>query len=593
MEAEANPFEDGDEEEARRLYEGTLENPETSPRWRQAAIIFRLNDKKAHPNDQDANEMKLLTFYGYSQTRSELYSHLHDLLRQRVDDEDYLPFVKDMSQHLPQLILDKGCEVLALVGYHRKALEPPAGVAAYAGKQVNDLTVVSTGVPTRTDAYCCVSVLLVGDASLTETLVVHTSCQILNNLSAYAMWAVDRGYHVTEPFHALKDAVIPEEMKYLSPVTLQAMADVLGCNICCIAGAPTIAQTDPDCRKLRQKFKTVVDLGEQEMDTRPSELALLALYDHQGEEKLGTTRAVPLPFTCFGLVPSQYETLVNKNLLRTKAFPPVIRGRFPVHVLGKQLEEEQRMLASLGADGAVNVRHRGQRGAGPQLPPATAGGAGGEVQPSEGGTQAGERDTTRKGGAGHQATEEAAGVVAEVEDEEEGEEEEEAEEEEEVVEEEEEPFDQPYRYNPHWSEERFYDLITMRNLFETFVDENGVPMKEKPTNPLPGGLYFCRRTKSHGGVDELPEFLGAMTNAQGKGNRTSLTKYVDKTDENKVYWKGRDPPYLPVKTNKLARIGAKSKFTVEQARDRFYRFRIYHCYHLTKSGERLEVAAWV
>ncbi len=581
-------------EAARQLYDGTLDAPDTSPRWRQANIMFRQDDASSHPNDKEDSNI-LQTFYGYSKAREEVYDITYDLLTQRIEDGDIysdnnLNAIREMYAELPHLLVDKGCEVLSLVGYHKKALEPSEMVEAYVRQQVDDLMAVSTGVEARTDVYAAVSVLLVGDASLTKTLVVHATSHMLQNIDHYADWCRERygPRNVGETLHAIRDALVPAETKYLSPVTLQALADVLGCNISCLAGAPTAAQTDPHCQILRQEFKTNMAIPQAQEDVRPSELAVLAYYNHEKPEREDDDdfvgRLVPLPFTCYGLVPTAFTDLVNRNLLSQRAFLREHRARFPDRVLGEQLEEEKRMFSNIPAVRGGNQSRpplgAAVAGSYQQQGRASGGGAAADVSP--------ERDIEGGGSLG------ASRVDSEAVAEEVGEQATDTDTEERGGGSEEEPFDPPYLYDPAWSKDQFLGHHEMMDIFRGFMSEEDTQvMEEKPMNPQPGAVYFCRRTKSMGGVDELPENLGAMTTAKGKGTRQTYHNFVDRTGGNRVYWRAKSAPHLPVPTCRDYRIGTESAFTEEEAKEQFYKVKKITAYHTNSKGQALRVMGYV
>ncbi len=570
-------------EESLDIYAGTIDAPDTSPRWRRAAILFRTGDDIEHPNDDDTN--KLFCFYGYSKSRSRVTAHILQLLHSMAVEE--LPVsgqIMRMGDHLPELVADKGCQALALVGYYSgDALKPPPSVSMYLEKQVSGLTAVSTGVPERCDVYSALSVALVGDASLTHTLVAHTGCQIVDNMVHYCEWSLERKYNVHEPLYALKDAVSPNDWKYLSPVTLQALADVLSCQISCLAGGPTLAQADAYCAQVRHVFVPTKGVVGREKDIRPSELAIMAFHDHKGSLSEETLRCVKYPFQCYALVPNELKTLLNPKLLDTKAFLPQQRGRMPGRVLGDQLLEESRALRAIGAYGRphrhVPIATCNQREPDNGSMAGTAHGGGGEEDAEEDSGVRGTEVTGRRSGVVEDAVQEGGSVQLAGPP---------------AVDDAEEPFDEPYWFDPEWKKERYLEFIPMRDLFLRFLeDESAQVLETKPTNPRPGGVYFCRRTQSISGIDELPENLGAWTNAQGKGTRHNLRKFVDRTTANVTMWVGMHPPHLPVATYQQYRDGDESRFTAEEARGRFFQMKRITASHLNRSGKALKVAAFV
>ncbi len=595
---------DMDEDDAKQLYAGTLDAPETSPRWKQARVLFRRDDLSAHPNDDEDRDY-LQTFYGYSSTLKEVHDHLQNMMQDRLSagfsSDKHIQNIRSLAKHLPHLLVDRGCEVLALVGYRAGALEAPEAVSVFVEKQLKDLLPVSTGVENRSDVFSALSVLLVGDASLTQTLVVHTSCHILQHLKWYSSFAARNWSddHRAEPLHTLRDAIDPSHMKFLSPITVQALADVLGCNISVYAGAPTVAQTDPYCRALTHNYNTHQTLTSDEEDVRPTELALLAFYDHTTRPAPNTYpdgqhRIVPLPFKCYGLVPTALMDEVNENLLRSKPFTSHKRAGFPKKLLGKQLEDYERVLDTMaaGRDDQPNLPGHGEvtfdedsssdsheLPVGPEeemeVVSSSTAALGSKERDESSGTEIGLGRRQESGASQEeQAMSEQDGSDTSAE-----------------------PFDEPHFFDASWSKAFFLDHITMRDLFRTFMaDENARPLEEKPMNPKPGAVYFCKRTKSMCGVDELPENLGAMTSATGKrvrGNRTRLLQFVDRTDENLVYWRTKGPSCLPVPTNKHTRLGSESTFTEDEAKARFYKVIKYTASHTTRSGEALRVGAYV
>ncbi len=575
------------EAEERKIYAGTLEYPDTSPRWKKAAVMFSRDNRQAHPNDDnDRDEIDL--FYGYSKSRKDYYATMHELIREAIVHNSQVAYdeVKNLLQHLPKLISDKGCEVLSLVGYCKNVLVPPHGVQAYVRSQADNLTAVSTGVPNRTDVYAAVSVLLVGDASLTETLVVHTCSHIIKNLRHACRWAVGQGCHEDEPIFALVDAVHPGSMKYLSPVTLKALADVLGCDITCLAGAPTIAQTDPQCKPLRKIFPTTQVLVAAEQDARPSELAIAAFYDHEADLSEESDRRVRLPFKCYGLVPDEYKKLINRNLLLTKRFAPQSRARFPEHVLAKQLHQEKRMLATIGAGGQVPDRTQqgstGRTVEGEAMDKGKEKRGQGRKENGGGGRRGGGNDEEAEEEERDEDYEDVADVEEEVAGDQPG-----------HTADSEEPFDVPYVYNPRWKKDGFYTAAQVRNFFREFMaaGKEGL-MDDEVTNPMPGGLYFCRRSKSTAGVDELPGNLGPWTTQSGKGSRQTRTKFVDRNGGMGIWWAGKHPPHLPVETYRDYVAGEESAFTEEETKERFYKVLEHYAYTVTKSGEKLKIKAW-
>ncbi len=574
-----DPFKGSDEAKEREIYAGTLNKPDTSPRWKKAAVMFSRDNRQAHPNDDNTRE-EIELFYGYSKSRKEYYETMHEFLREAMVNKSQEAWeeVRNLAQYLPELIVDKGCEVLSLVGYCKNVLVPPYGVQAYVRSQAENLTAVTTGVPQRQDIYAAVSVLLVGDASLTETLVVHTCAHIVENHGSASDWAVKMGCDANEPQFAILDAVSPESMKYISPVTLKALADVLGCPITCLAGAPTIAQTDPQCRHLRKCFGTSTELEKAEQDARPSELAIAAIYDHEADVAEESRRRVRLPFKCYGLVPDAYKTLINSNLLQTKRFAPENRGKFPEFVLANQLREETRMLQTIGAGGVIPGGY--QQGSTAR---SLQGNTGGKGKKKQG------QGIEDKGGGGRRGGNKDG--VAEEEREEDYEDVEGGEED--AAEENNESFNVPYEYNPRWKKDGFYTAAKVRDLFLKFMaaGREGL-MEDEVTNPMPGGLYFCKRTKSTAGVDELPGNLGPWTTESGKGSRQTRTKYVERNGGMATWWAGKQPPHLPVETYRNYVAGDASAFTEEETKERFYKVLEHYAYTITKSGEKLKIKAW-